>query len=133
MNLDFARRDAEATRKRTRRALVASLVAHAFIMLYLVVVAGKSDGPPTITEVTWLDPKDLEPAPAPAKPAPEPPKPKSPTPQPAPVTPGQIDAVLLTHAHLDHSGYLPLLARDGYTRAIHTTPATRAGDVKGHE
>lgn len=45
--------------------------------------------------------------------------------QPLPVTPGQIDAVLLTHAHLDHSGYLPLLARDGYTHAIHTTPATR--------
>ncbi|WP_440108058.1 MBL fold metallo-hydrolase [Acidovorax sp. BL-A-41-H1] len=45
--------------------------------------------------------------------------------QPLPVTPGQIDAVLLTHAHLDHSGYLPLLARDGYTRAIHATPATR--------
>ena len=31
----------------------------------------------------------------------------------------QIDAVVLTHAHLDHSGYLPVMARDGYTRAIH--------------
>ncbi|MFN7855858.1 MAG: MBL fold metallo-hydrolase [Acidovorax sp.] len=45
--------------------------------------------------------------------------------QPLPVTPGQVDAVVLTHAHLDHSGYLPLLARDGYTRAIHATPGTR--------
>ncbi|WP_119966729.1 MBL fold metallo-hydrolase [Simplicispira lacusdiani] len=45
--------------------------------------------------------------------------------QPLPVTPHQIDAVVLTHAHLDHSGYLPLLARDGYTKAIHCTPGTR--------
>ena len=45
--------------------------------------------------------------------------------QPLPVTPHQIDAVVLTHAHLDHSGYLPLLARDGYTKAVHCTPGTR--------
>ena len=45
--------------------------------------------------------------------------------QPLPVTPSQIDAVVLTHAHLDHSGYLPLLARDGYNRAVHCTPGTR--------
>ena len=45
--------------------------------------------------------------------------------QPLPVTPHQIDAVVLTHAHLDHSGYLPLLARDGYTKDIHCTPGTR--------
>ncbi|MGP1629509.1 MAG: MBL fold metallo-hydrolase [Giesbergeria sp.] len=45
--------------------------------------------------------------------------------QPLPVKPDQIDAVLLTHAHLDHSGYLPLLAREGYTKAIHCTPGTR--------
>ena len=45
--------------------------------------------------------------------------------QPLPVTPHQIDAVVLPHAHLDHSGYLPLLARDGYTHAIHCTPGTR--------
>jgi metallo-beta-lactamase family protein len=46
--------------------------------------------------------------------------------QPLGVEPAQIDAVLLTHAHLDHSGYLPLLARDGFRGAVHATAATRA-------
>ena len=45
--------------------------------------------------------------------------------QPLPVTPHQIDAVVLTHTHLDHSGYLPLLARVGYSHAIRCTPGTR--------
>ena len=45
--------------------------------------------------------------------------------QPLPVAPAAIDAVLLTHAHLDHSGYLPLLARDGFAGAVHCTAATR--------
>lgn len=45
--------------------------------------------------------------------------------QPLPVPPDQIDAVVLTHAHLDHSGYLPLLARSGYQGRVWTTPATR--------
>ncbi len=36
-----------------------------------------------------------------------------------------LDAVLLTHAHLDHSGYLPVLCRSGYAGPIHCTPATR--------
>lgn len=36
----------------------------------------------------------------------------------------QLDAVVLTHAHLDHTGRLPLLTRFGYFRPIHATPAT---------
>ncbi len=37
----------------------------------------------------------------------------------------RIDAIVLTHAHLDHSGYLPLLARNGYRGPVYCTPATR--------
>ncbi|OZB77445.1 MAG: MBL fold metallo-hydrolase, partial [Microbacterium sp. 14-71-5] len=41
-----------------------------------------------------------------------------------PVEPASIDAVVVTHAHLDHTGYLPALVRDGFRGAIHTTVGT---------
>ncbi|MDX9911581.1 MAG: MBL fold metallo-hydrolase [Phycisphaerales bacterium] len=41
-----------------------------------------------------------------------------------PVRPGEIDAVVLTHAHIDHSGRLPMLSREGLDCPIVTTSAS---------
>ena len=43
---------------------------------------------------------------------------------PLPVDPKTIDYLVLTHAHLDHTGWLPVLVRDGYRKTIFANPAT---------
>lgn len=45
--------------------------------------------------------------------------------QPFPFNVAEIDAVVVTHAHLDHSGRLPLLYKQGYRGPIYTHPATK--------
>jgi len=42
-----------------------------------------------------------------------------------PFRPSELDAVLLSHAHIDHSGSLPLLAKKGLKAGIYCTAATR--------
>ena len=44
---------------------------------------------------------------------------------PMPVAAAEVDAVILTHAHLDHSGYVPLLIRQGFAGRVHATSGTR--------
>ena len=46
---------------------------------------------------------------------------------PLPIEPQEIDFILLTHAHLDHSGLVPKVVRDGFAGTILTTAAT--GDL----
>jgi metallo-beta-lactamase family protein len=43
---------------------------------------------------------------------------------PLPFNAAKLDAVVLSHAHLDHSGALPLLMRHGFRGPIYATPAT---------
>ena len=44
--------------------------------------------------------------------------------QPLPVDPKTIDYCVLTHAHLDHTGWLPVLVKSGYQGPIYANPAT---------
>lgn len=42
-----------------------------------------------------------------------------------PVAPSDIDAIVATHAHIDHTGKIPFLVANGYSGPIYTTEATR--------
>lgn len=44
--------------------------------------------------------------------------------EPFPVNPAEINDIIITHAHLDHSGYLPRLVRDGFNGRIYLTEDT---------
>jgi metallo-beta-lactamase family protein len=42
-----------------------------------------------------------------------------------PIAPSDIDAIVVTHAHIDHTGKLPFLVANGYSGPIYSTEATR--------
>ncbi|MGA2655778.1 MAG: MBL fold metallo-hydrolase, partial [Gammaproteobacteria bacterium] len=43
-----------------------------------------------------------------------------------PVNPKEIEAIVITHAHIDHTGYIPLLIKNGFKGKVFTTPGTKA-------
>jgi metallo-beta-lactamase family protein len=45
---------------------------------------------------------------------------------PLPVPPAQTDAIVITHGHIDHVGYLPKIVHDGFRGPVYCTPATAA-------
>ena len=45
--------------------------------------------------------------------------------QDLPVAAGELDVILLTHAHIDHSGKIPLMFKNGYSGLVYTTEATK--------
>ena len=44
--------------------------------------------------------------------------------QPTPINPREIESVILTHAHLDHCGWIPRLIKEGFRGRVYATPAT---------
>jgi metallo-beta-lactamase family protein len=45
---------------------------------------------------------------------------------PLPVAPADVDAIVITHGHIDHVGYLPKIVHDGFKGTIFCTPPTKA-------